>query len=182
MMGMRRCGVGICCHAHDGEAGTQGGAGAVGAMWRCGCAGGGAVRWWRCRGCRAGAVMGMQHSHARAKECTASVSVCVGHGCHPILAQTARSNRPPSHHHRNPSARCSVLQGGRPMRRTFPMHMYGRRQHTTAPLPAAPPRYNNTQIARFVCPTAPPGVCVCVCVCDAQIFQIMLKLRGSTMM
>ena len=25
-------------------------------------------------------------------------------------------------------------------------------------------------------------VCVCVCVCDAQIFQIMLKLRGSTMM
>ena len=21
-------------------------------------------------------------------------------------------------------------------------------------------------------------VCVCVCVCDAQIFQIMLKLRG----
>ena len=25
-------------------------------------------------------------------------------------------------------------------------------------------------------------VCVCVCVCDAQIIQIMLKLRGSTMM
>ena len=25
-------------------------------------------------------------------------------------------------------------------------------------------------------------VCVCVCVCDAQIFQIMVKLRGSTMM
>ena len=25
-------------------------------------------------------------------------------------------------------------------------------------------------------------VCVCVCVCDAQIFQIMLKLRGSIMM
>ena len=25
-------------------------------------------------------------------------------------------------------------------------------------------------------------VCMCVCVCDAQIFQIMLKLRGSTMM
>ena len=25
-------------------------------------------------------------------------------------------------------------------------------------------------------------VCVCVCVCDAQFFQIMLKLRGSTMM
>ena len=24
--------------------------------------------------------------------------------------------------------------------------------------------------------------CVCVCVCDAQFFQIMLKLRGSTMM
>ena len=24
-------------------------------------------------------------------------------------------------------------------------------------------------------------VCVCVCVCDAQFFQIMLKLRGSTM-
>ena len=29
---------------------------------------------------------------------------------------------------------------------------------------------------------APHCVCVCVCVCDAQIFQIMLKLRGSTMM
>ena len=28
----------------------------------------------------------------------------------------------------------------------------------------------------------PARVCVCVCVCDAQIFQIMLKLRGSTMM
>ena len=25
-------------------------------------------------------------------------------------------------------------------------------------------------------------MCVCVCVCDAQFFQIMLKLRGSTMM
>ena len=25
-------------------------------------------------------------------------------------------------------------------------------------------------------------VCVCVCVCDAQFFQIMLKLRGSTML
>ena len=25
-------------------------------------------------------------------------------------------------------------------------------------------------------------MCVCVCVCDTKIFQIMLKLRGSTMM
>ena len=31
-------------------------------------------------------------------------------------------------------------------------------------------------------PRPPLCVCVCVCVCDAQFFQIMLKLRGSTMM
>ena len=35
---------------------------------------------------------------------------------------------------------------------------------------------SNAQTARFTRPT------VCVCVCDAQIFQIVLKLRGSTIM
>ena len=34
----------------------------------------------------------------------------------------------------------------------------------------------------FVCFVSLGLLFVCVCVCDAQIFQIMLKLRGSTMM